>query len=304
MKKSIIISLFLVLFATGTYSQINSRIPGKTAVSLTGEIRSTEIEAKDGGSCLGWITNGTYAYYGSFDFGSGASKFIAHLASIYDGSFVEIRLDSPGGSLLGRISVPNTGAWERFQTAETQISSISGRRNLYLVFTGSSGSFILNLAWFEFSNGNASSPSYPSVPSSPSPAPSPAPVANQPLPPVDGSLIFNNWNKAMVYNGASAKTYFFLIQRTTITRIMNYHWSNGNGRSPGSVGIKYANGNQAGSWQSIGTSGTGGAQNVNWVVSPNVTLEPGLYEITDSDPGSWSQNSGSFGCGFTMIWGR
>lgn len=296
MKNLSILSLFLVLVVTGAYSQINTRIMGKSAESLTGEIRSAEIEAKDGGSCLGWITNGTYAYYGSFDFGGGANKFIAHVASIYDGSNVEVRLDSPGGMVVGRVSVPNTGAWEKFQTIETPISTISGRRSLYLVFTGISGSYILNLAWFEFSNGSGSSYS--------NPPPSPSPVSNQPLPPVDGSLVFNNWNKAMVYNGASAKTYFYLAQQTTITRVMNYHWNSGNGNSPGTVGIKYSNGNQAGSWQAIGTSGTGGAQNVNWVVSPNVTLEPGLYEITDSQPATWSQNNGSFGCGFTMIWGR
>lgn len=298
MKNSVILSLFLVLFTTGAYSQINSRIPGKSAVSLTGEIHSADIDPADGGTCLGWITNGNYAYYGSFDFGSGANKFIAHLASIYDGSYVEVRLDSPGGMIAGRLSVPNTGAWERFKTVETQISSVSGRRNLYLVFTGSSGSYVLNLAWFEFSNGSGSSNSYPNT------SPSPAPVANQPLPPVEGSVIFDNWNKATVYNGVSGRTYFYVAKQTSITRIMNYHWNNGNGRPAGTIGIKTITGGSLGNWPTVGTSGTGGAQSVNWVASPSIILGPGLYEITDSEPNTWSQNSGSFGCGFSMIWGR
>jgi len=124
------------------------------------------------------------------------------------------------------------------------------------------------------------------------------------LPPASGEILFNNWNKAAVNNTPVAATYFYLGRPATLTRITNYHWNNGYGKEPGLIGIKNANGNMVGTWQATSTSGTGGAQNVNWVVSPNVALEPGFYQITDSDPGTWSQNSGSCFSGFSMVQGQ
>jgi hypothetical protein len=131
---------------------------------------------------------------------------------------------------------------------------------------------------------------------------------NQPaqptLPPAEGEVIFNNWNKSGVDNQSVGPVYFFLSRQTTITRITNYHWNNGSGRMPGEIGLKDANGRTYGPWRAVGTGGTGGAQNVNWVVVPNVTLNPGVYLITDSDPGTWSKNSGSFDCGFSVVMGK
>jgi hypothetical protein len=124
------------------------------------------------------------------------------------------------------------------------------------------------------------------------------------LPPAEGEVIFNNWNKSVVDNQSNGAVYFYIARQTTITRITNYHWNNGSGRMPGEIGIKGPDGRNYGPWNSVGTSGTGGAQNVNWVVVPDVTLYPGVYQVTDSDPGTWSSNAGSFGCGFSVVMGK
>lgn len=49
------------------------------------------------------------------------------------------------------------------------------------------------------------------------------------------------------------------------------------GKAPGQIGLRGPDGETYGPWQSTGTSGTGGAANVNWIMAPNVTLQPGLY---------------------------
>ncbi len=118
-----------------------------------------------------------------------------------------------------------------------------------------------------------------------------------------GIELFNNWNKAMVANNPSSATYFYISKQTTITRITNYHWNDARGKAPGQIGLRGSDGNTYGPWQSTGTSGTGGAANVNWIVSPNVTLQPGFYQVLDSDTQSWSHNSGSFGAGFSAVTG-
>jgi uncharacterized cupin superfamily protein len=116
-----------------------------------------------------------------------------------------------------------------------------------------------------------------------------------------GAELFSNWNKAAVTNDPSSATYFYLPKQTTITRITNYHWNDARGKAPGQIGLRGPDGRTYGPWQSTGTSGTGGAANVNWLVAPNVTLQPGIYQVLDSDPSSWSHNSGSFGAGFSAV---
>jgi hypothetical protein len=136
------------------------------------------------------------------------------------------------------------------------------------------------------------------------PPPAYNPPAQNTLPAPEGVEIFNNWNKAFVDNSSSGPTYFYISKPTTITRISNYHWNNGNGKNAGQIGLKGPDGRTYGPWNTVGTSGTGGAQNVNWVAIPNVNLYPGVYQILDSDNATWSNNAGSFGCGFSSVMGK
>ena len=109
--------------------------------------------------------------------------------------------------------------------------------------------------------------------------------------------IFSNTNKNRVYN-FKAPT-FKLTRPMVITRIDTYHWNNQQGAPPGKIGIK-----GVGSWRAQGWPGMYNTPNANWTVRPNVRLEPGVYTIVDSDPVTWSQNSGSRGAGFAEVFGR
>lgn len=115
------------------------------------------------------------------------------------------------------------------------------------------------------------------------------------------STLFNNWNKAGVQNSPSKAPKINVSSSTVISSITNYHWNNGKGKTPGYIWLLDAGGNILGPWQAIGTSGTGGAQNVNWVVTPNIRLSAGRYTIMDSDINSWSHNSQSSNVGFSTV---
>lgn len=271
------------------YTAANKRIQADSYVKVTNYVNKADIGGSEG-TCIGWISNGDYAYYGNFDFGNSTSYFRARASSATEGGNIEIRLDNPAGSIIGKLVVSNTGDWGKYETNAIQIYPTSGNHDLYLTFSGGQG-YLLNLAWFEFSPSgfdavNSSNTGYGNSSN------------------VSESEIFNNWNKSTVINGTRCATYFYLAKRTTITRIMNYHWNNGRGQTPGQIGIKSADGRNLGFWNSVGTSGTGGATNVNWEARPNIVLEPGIYEITDSDIGTWSQNYASFGAGFSMVYGQ
>lgn len=105
----------------------------------------------EGGLNIGWIDNGDYAIYNDVDFGSGVSSFQARVASDTNGGDIEIRIDGVNGTLLGALSVNNTGGWQSWITKETTISNVTGIHNLYLVFTGGSGG-LMNINWITFTD--------------------------------------------------------------------------------------------------------------------------------------------------------
>ncbi len=109
--------------------------------------------------------------------------------------------------------------------------------------------------------------------------------------------IFSNSNKNTVHNLKT--TTFKLTRPMVITRIDTYHWNDQKGTPPGKIGIR-----GVGLWQAKGWAGMHNTPNANWTVHPNIRLEPGIYAITDSDPATWSQNSGSGGFGFVEVFGK
>jgi hypothetical protein len=58
-----------------------------------------------------------------------------------------------------------------------------------------------------------------------------------------------------------------------------------------------------GPFRAQGTSGQGGAPNVNWITNLNLTLPAGNYAVYDSDPATWSQNPRSNYSGFLIVRG-
>ena len=109
-------------------------------------------------------------------------------------------------------------------------------------------------------------------------------------------------NPKEVFNNGTAPT-FTLDKNHFITKIWTYHWNSSKGSVPGTVGLKDATGKIFGPWPVTAEAGQDAAPNVNWNVTPNLTLAAGTYTILDSDPATWSQNPDTKGQGFSQVWG-
>lgn len=115
----------------------------------------------------------------------------------------------------------------------------------------------------------------------------------------------NNTNGAGVMNNpASHRTPCNITQTSHITQLITYHWNNGRGARPGTILLfNPSTGQQFGPFPAIGTSGQGGAPNVNWIANVNITVPAGAYQVIDSDPSTWSWNAASGGNGFARVEG-
>lgn len=109
------------------------------------------------------------------------------------------------------------------------------------------------------------------------------------------------WSTGIAYNTASAPTTFTIDQAWQVTEIVTYHWNDGQGASPGTIGLRAADGTLYGPWQAAAMEGSG-VSDAAWVVNPNVVIPPGSYTVIDSDPNTWSQNQETGGAG--MTWGK
>ncbi|WP_010243043.1 family 43 glycosylhydrolase [Acetivibrio cellulolyticus] len=109
-------------------------------------------KCSEGGMNVGNIENGDYIKVKGVDFGSGAVSFDARVASATSGGNIELRLDSPTGTLVGTCAVSGTGGWQTWTTKSCEISGATGIHDLYLKFTGGSG-YLLNVNWWKFEGG-------------------------------------------------------------------------------------------------------------------------------------------------------
>jgi arabinoxylan arabinofuranohydrolase len=104
----------------------------------------------EGGRDVGYIDNGDYLKVKGVAFGSGAASFTARVASGSGGGRIEVRLDSPTGTLAGTCTVPGTGGWQNWTSVTCPTGGATGTRDLYLRFTGGSG-YLMNVNWWQFS---------------------------------------------------------------------------------------------------------------------------------------------------------
>jgi hypothetical protein len=136
----------------------------------------------------------------------------------------------------------------------------------------------------------------------PTVAPTATPVATPvatPTPAVE-EQIFKVLSIGAAYNGATTPTTFSVSESWLVTYILTYHWNNGQGKTPGTIGLRASDGATYGPWQATGEPGQGGVPDANWVVRPNVVIPPGSYTVIDSDPSTWAQNDETGGAG--MSW--
>ncbi len=114
---------------------------------------------------------------------------------------------------------------------------------------------------------------------------------------------FDNGNIYTVYNRPRRTTVFTLAAPMRVTRIMTYHWNNGNGAPAGQIALRSRTGETYGPWAAAGEPGQGGVPSAYWVVEPDLLLPAGTYTIVDSNPSTWAQNQASRGAGMASVEG-
>jgi hypothetical protein len=135
----------------------------------------------------------------------------------------------------------------------------------------------------------------PEVTSTPTPEVTPTPAAAE-------EEFFKVLSLGGAYNGATAPTTFSIDESWLVTYLMTYHWNDGNGATPGTIGLQASDGTTYGPWQAAGGLGQGKVPNTYWEVKPNIVIPPGTYTVLDSDPSTWAQNEETGGAG--MSWGN
>jgi hypothetical protein len=144
-------------FTTGTTVSSPAPTPTPTTPSRTAltTIAATTYSAQSGltiqNGALASTGAGDWAAYNALDFGTGATKATFNLGvdATNAGRQVQIRTGGATGTIVGTLTVQNTGGWGVYtaQTA-TLTTKLTGVQNLYLTFAGGTG--VANIQSFKF----------------------------------------------------------------------------------------------------------------------------------------------------------
>ncbi len=107
------------------------RVEGETIAYESG-VRTTQSRAV--GVYVTNITDGSYIKVRGVDFGRGASRFTAGVASDSGGSVIDLHLDGVAGPLIGTLPVSSTGGLDTWQSKATPVVGARGVHDLFLVF--------------------------------------------------------------------------------------------------------------------------------------------------------------------------
>jgi alpha-L-fucosidase len=111
----------------------------------SGGIR-VDDRAPDGDSIL-VLEKGAWAGYGRMDFGGEPDLWMAFAAAEDGGRRIELRLDSPGGGIIGTLTVESTGTADLFREQYAPLSAVGGNHEVFLTFPDGP----VGLDWFVFS---------------------------------------------------------------------------------------------------------------------------------------------------------
>jgi glucose/arabinose dehydrogenase len=126
---------------------------GEHFTSMSG-IQIAPHAGAEGGSTAGYIENNDWIAFNPYAL-SGASQFVARVASAGPGGTIELRAGSATGTLLGTVAVANTGGWENYVNVQTALTNVpGGTTTLYMVFKGGAGS-LFDVDAFTINSGTA-----------------------------------------------------------------------------------------------------------------------------------------------------
>jgi hypothetical protein len=107
---------------------------------------------------------------------------------------------------------------------------------------------------------------------------------------------------AGVSNGPTAPSVVEL-PAARITALVTYHWNGARGATPGTIGLRAADGTTYGPYPATGSPGQGGVPNAYWTAVVDVRVPAGSYTVVDSDPATWAWASDTGGRGMVTVHG-
>jgi len=143
-------------------------------------------------------------------------------------------------------------------------------------------------------------------------------VAALPQPTGREKVLLQMESQAPVYGSPQVKTLLTVTKPTEITRIWTFHWNDGQGETPGTIGLRDVQRDRTlGTWPAVGTrvmfktkpgvewptSGNGPPFRY-WAATVGLVVPPGTYEVVDSSPQTWSTNREMGNKGCTWVYGR
>ena len=121
-------------------------------------VRIVDQAGAESGKRVGDISNNDWVAFNPMSL-SGISTVSYRLSSPGGGGTIELRADSPTGTLLATTSVLNTGGWDNYQsTTPVSVAALSGTHTLYMVFKGSTSNWF-DLDAFTFGGNGVGTPS-------------------------------------------------------------------------------------------------------------------------------------------------
>ncbi|WP_165730779.1 carbohydrate-binding protein [Polaribacter sp. 20A6] len=109
----------------------------------------------DGGENVGSIRNGNWIMFNDIDL-SDVKAINMRLANTNSGGTIEVRLGSSSGALISTVDMLNTGGWQDWETASSDVISTDGVYDVYLVFK-TTNSYVGNINWFQLHYSSQSS---------------------------------------------------------------------------------------------------------------------------------------------------
>ncbi len=97
------------------------------------------------------IDDGDYIRVSSVNFGeAGPDTFHVCAASASGGGTIEIHVDTLEGPLLGRVEIPDTGAWDNWSLVSERVENIQGIHEIYFTFHGNPSGNLFKLDYWRF----------------------------------------------------------------------------------------------------------------------------------------------------------
>lgn len=96
------------------------------------------------------IQAGTWVEFLDIDL-SDAKSVSARYGTVVDDGYIEVRLGSSTGELIGTIELTDTEGWNEWGTVSADITSQTGTYDVYFVYQAESSSTVCYSNWFQFS---------------------------------------------------------------------------------------------------------------------------------------------------------